>query len=257
MDTRLISQIDRTAEWWDLPSHDGPDYYEALRRLHAILRPAGYFEIGTETGGSLILAECASVAVDQAFRLDCNVVRGKPFCLLYQTTSDAFFAAHDPRRLLGGRVDLAFLDGMHHYEYLLRDFINTERACRPGSVIVLHDCLPTDAHVARREGEDRHLQAFSAHPEWWAGDVWKTAAILRRARPDLTMHAFSVPPTGLVLVTNLDPGSFALARDFDAHVAEFASAGPEVFRAHVGMLQPREFAAFDAVVEGLAAALPR
>jgi len=233
METRTANETFRPPDWWEIPSHEGPDYYEALRRLHAMLRPATYFEIGSETGGSLILAGCASLAVDQAFRLNCNV-------------------AHDPRKLLGGPVELAFLDGMHNYEYLLRDFINTERVCRPESVIVLHDCLPTDAHVARREGGDQHLRAFSAHPEWWAGDVWKTAAILRRARPDLAMHAFGVPPTGLVLVTGLNPASYVLARDYDAHVAAFASSGPEVFREHVAALRPLGFAEFDAVVEGLA-----
>jgi predicted O-methyltransferase YrrM len=251
METSAASEIFRPADWWEIPSHEGADYHEALRCLHAALRPATYFEIGTETGGSLILAQCASLAVDLAFRVNCNVAEGKLFCLLYQMTSDAFFATHDPRRLLGGPVDLAFLDGMHNYEYLLRDFINTERVCRPGSVIVLHDCLPTDAHVARREGGDQHLRAFSAHPEWWAGDVWKTTAILRRARPDLTMHAFGVPPTGLVLVTGLDPASYELARDYEAHVAGFAAAGPEAFAEHVAALRPLGFSAFDAVVEGL------
>ncbi len=62
-----------------------------------------------------------------------------------------FFARHDLGGLLGKPISMAFLDGMHHFEYLLRDFINTEKHCSSNSVILLHDCLPTDRHVARRE----------------------------------------------------------------------------------------------------------
>jgi len=42
-----------------------------------------------------------------------DVVGRKPCCLLFQSTSDALFAQHDPLRLLQRPVDLAFLDGMH------------------------------------------------------------------------------------------------------------------------------------------------
>lgn len=72
-----------------------------------------------------------------------------PKARLFEETNDDFFAAHDLKRLFGRPVDFAFLDGMHEFPFLLRDFINTERNCRAGSIIVLHDCLPGDAHMER------------------------------------------------------------------------------------------------------------
>jgi len=53
---------------------------------------------------------------------------------------------------------------------------------------------------------------------WWAGDVWRTARLLRRMRPDLSFTTLDAPPTGLILITNLDPGSTALSAHYDEHV---------------------------------------
>ena len=44
--------------------------------------------------------------------------------------------------------DIAFLDGMHRAEYLLRDFMNTERFSHERTLILLHDCLPVNARMA-------------------------------------------------------------------------------------------------------------
>ena len=50
---------------------------------------------------------------------------------------------HDVRAALGGLpVDLALIDGMHHFEYALRDFMNLERLCAPQSTILIDDCFP-------------------------------------------------------------------------------------------------------------------
>src|SRR5687768_9949099 len=109
---------------------NGENYLVLLKTLHTLLKPRTYLEIGAEVGISLSLAECASVAVDPAFRLTKDVIRSKPSLHLYQTTSDAFFRSFDPIGILGDKIELAFLDGMHLYEFLLRDFMNTERYCR-------------------------------------------------------------------------------------------------------------------------------
>ncbi|HEY5300648.1 MAG TPA: hypothetical protein VIJ55_08235 [Acetobacteraceae bacterium] len=113
-----------------MPDHVGELYTWALKELHDQLRPDTYFEIGTATGDTLALADCTSIAVDPAFRVARDVVGKKPACCLFQLTSDEFFARHDLGGLLGKPVSMAFLDGMHHFEFLLRDFINTEKHCR-------------------------------------------------------------------------------------------------------------------------------
>src|SRR5688500_19173604 len=82
------------------PRHGGKGYLKLLRRLHALQRPRAYLEIGTATGRTLAIARCASIAIDPGFRLDRDVLYGTPRCKparhLFETTSDAFFAAQPP-----------------------------------------------------------------------------------------------------------------------------------------------------------------
>ncbi len=201
-----------------MPFHQGSDYLDCLSSLHQALTPSRYLEIGVWQGESLARAKCRSIAVDPAFQLSFDALEGKPECHFFQTTSDAFFAEHNPRAIFGGPVDLAFLDGLHEFDALLRDFANAERFCARDSVIVLHDCLPVDPLIANR-AQDEHLRAEAVVPGWWAGDVWKTFVILKQARPELRIIALDAPPTGLVLISNLDPASDALIQQHDTLIA--------------------------------------
>ena len=126
----------------ELIRHEGLDYRAFIAHLSRILPAKTYFEIGTAGGDSIAEVVCESIAVDTSFALTRNVVGRKPACHLFQMTSDAFFEQIDPTVYLRQPIDLAFLDGLHHFEVLLRDFMNTERNCTPDSLILLHDCLP-------------------------------------------------------------------------------------------------------------------
>src|SRR5256885_12302956 len=66
------------------------------------------------------------------------MIRRPPRSTLFPyTTLFRSFAEHDLSKELGGRpVDLAFIDGMHLFEFALRDFVNLERYCAPGSTIL-------------------------------------------------------------------------------------------------------------------------
>ena len=225
---------------------DGADYYQVLASIHAALAPRSYLEIGTRDGGSLRLASCSAIAIDPRFDLRMEVVGAKPLCAFHQQPSDAFFSDHDPTAILGRRIDLAFLDGMHLYEFLLRDFMNTERHCAPNSIIALHDCMPTDSHVARRVQADHSLAGRSEAPaDWWAGDVWKTVAILQQFRPELRIAGYTAPPTGLILVTGLDPQSSVLADCYFDAVEQMRHAGPAEHAAYMAQLAPEPANFFD------------
>lgn len=178
-------------------------------------------EIGVADGTTLEFSTCASIAIDPDYHLTRPVTDNKPVCLLYRTTSDLFFERHDPSRIFGRPIDMAFLDGMHWFEFLLRDFIDVERHCKPNSVVFIHDCIPTDSHAARLDVNDARLRELSANPDWWAGDVWKVVAALQKYRPDLKMLALDAIPTGLIAVTNLDPRSTTLTDRYFDIVADF------------------------------------
>lgn len=204
-----------------IPPHAGEHYYQVLTRLHRVLEPRSYLEIGIRDGRSFALARCASIGIDPAFNIIPAAVVNKPASHLFRMGSDAFFARHDPQALLGGPVDVAFLDGMHLFEFLLRDFMHVEQQCRPNSVIALHDCLPGDVGMTRRERAWTEAAGPTRSQVAWTGDVWKVLSILRALRPDLRILALDAAPTGLVLVTGLDPASTVLRERYFDIVEEF------------------------------------
>ena len=53
--------------------------------------------------------------------------------------------------------------------------------------------------------------------------MWKLVPILRQYRPDLAITVLDAPPTGLVLVTGLDPSSRVLWDNYGRICAEYSS----------------------------------
>jgi hypothetical protein len=210
-------------------------YYRTLRRLHQALRPETYLEIGIRKGDSLALARTAAVAIgiDPAPMLAMSAAENAH---IFATTSDEFFATHDVRGELGDRdLDLAFIDGMHLFEFVLRDFANVERCASPDTVVVLHDCLPVDEVSAARERTT----------SLWTGDVWKVVPVLRDYRPDLRLTIIGAAPSGLVIVEGLDPASRVLAEEAERIAEEFTGRGFAYFEERrdevlglVGELEP-------------------
>ncbi|MDR3403928.1 MAG: class I SAM-dependent methyltransferase, partial [Chthoniobacter sp.] len=204
-----------------------PRYETVIQQIVEILSPKTYFEVGTSTGASLTIPQCHCIAVDPSFRIERNVIGKKEICQFFQMPSDQFFRKFSPAELLGGTIDLAFLDGMHLYEFLLRDFYNTEKYCRKNSVIMLHDCVPSDRYMAARDEADVDQRKQSVNSGWWTGDVWKVLPILKKYRPELRIYAVNTPPTGLILVTNLDPASKVLEEAYFQILDEFRAGSPD------------------------------
>jgi len=189
----------------------GEDYFQVLARVHQHVRPATYVEIGVARGRSLRLVgpQTQTLGVDPQPSVEGPL---GPRQRVFAQTSDEFFARHDVIAELGGRrVRMAFIDGMHHFDFALRDFANLEPLCDPDSLIFVHDCYPIDARSASRE----QTTAF------WSGDIWRLIVLLKRHRPDLAIHTIGTPPTGLGLITHLDPRSGWLR----AHLPELIAEG--------------------------------
>ncbi len=216
----------------DSPFREGLRHTAFIAKLVEELGAQSYFEIGTARGDSVANLACTAICVDPAFKIERDIMGRKPALHLFQLTSDEFFARHSISALLPppGVLDVAFLDGLHHFEALLRDFANTERHCGPDSVVLLHDCLPQRPICALRRGGNAALLAQDtrrAVPDGgggWTGDVWKLLPILRQHRPDLRLAVFDCPPSSLVAVTRLDPSSTVLRDRYDDIVAEWMEA---------------------------------
>lgn len=195
--------------------------HEFLRGVHKAYRPRSYLEVGIRDGRSLALSRVPSIGIDPEFKitapLQCDVQ-------LVKATSDDFFAAPDAlAHLPHGKVDLAFIDGMHLFEFVLRDFINVERNARWTSVIVCDDMLPRSDYEALRE----------FHRGAWTGDVFKLLPVLRRYRPDLTCIELDTQPTGLLLILGADPGNTTLRDNYEAIISEYLTPDPQSVPAEV------------------------
>jgi tetratricopeptide (TPR) repeat protein len=190
----------------------GDSYLAVLEQLHALRKPRTYIEIGVWEGRSLRLAQpgTTAIGVDPNPRLASDL---PDHIRLVRETSDEFFARRNARAELGGQaVELSFIDGMHQFEFALRDFMNLEACSAENALILLHDCYPLDA-----------LSAGPTPPpetDFWTGDVWRTVVALRRHRPDLEVVTLACPPSGLGLVRNLDPGSRVLRERYEQIVEE-------------------------------------
>lgn len=197
----------------EFPKLSGVPYLRFLARTHRHLTPEWYLEIGTNTGKSLGKAIGNAIAVDPNFLVSNNVIGTKGQVHFCQMASDEFFEKKIADKLCNA-IDFAFLDGLHLFEFLLRDFIGTERLSKPSSVIAMHDCIPMTYDAA-----DRHWDRKVTLD--WTGDVWKLVPIIKRYRPDLTVDVLDCPPSGLTVVTNLDPNNNVLENHYDEIVSEF------------------------------------
>lgn len=196
-----------------LARRPGPGYRKWLEILHGALRPGLYVEIGVETGRTLRIAKpgTAVIGIDPDPRLPADGAAA-PDVRVFAMTSQEFFATSEAVAALPGPVDLAFIDGDHRFASVLHDFLELEARMAPDGVIALHDTWPLDARTA---GSTR-LTGF------YSGDGWKLVPCLRALRPDLRLMTIPAAPTGLTLVTGLDPASTLLRRRFDRILAAFA-----------------------------------
>ncbi|MEU5366806.1 class I SAM-dependent methyltransferase [Streptomyces sp. NPDC005925] len=226
--------------------------HEFLRELHKASANRNYLEIGVNDGRSLRLSRVPSIAVDPAFKVVSEI---KCDVHLVRATSDDFFARDNPlQHLKGGRhpwrnlrrgrrplghwrrttLDLSFIDGMHLFEYALRDFINVERHSDWGSVIVFDDMLPRNVDEAAR---DRHTGA-------WTGDVYKLAEVLARYRTDLVTVQVDTEPTGQLVVFGADPANTVLKDKYEEIIEEYVVPDPqkvpEAILERVGAVPPEE-----------------
>jgi hypothetical protein len=195
----------------------GPTYLEWLKWFHSTFHPKNYLEIGVESGQSLQFAnaDTHSVGIDPAPK----IVHGfDAWAKIFKTTSDDFFSNHNVKDCEGvnefgtGCINFSFIDGLHYYDQVLRDFINVEKSSNKNTIIAMHDVFPAIPATATR----------AWNTVYWAGDTWKIMPILAKYRPDLKLYTIPTFPTGLGVVFNLDPTSTVLSDNIDMIIKEFA-----------------------------------
>jgi hypothetical protein len=189
----------------------GEDYLAWLARLYTTLAPETVIEIGVFEGQSLALVRPPTRAIG----IDPNPRVVHPLATethIFPESSDGFFARRVLDPLLNGRpLGVGFIDGLHTYEQVLKDFIHLEAYCGPRSLILFHDTFPLDEATQSRRCDT----------QFHTGDVWKVVPCLKHYRPDLDVFTIATPWTGLTMVAGLNPMSQILANRYDEAVDRF------------------------------------
>ena len=197
------------------PKVEGKSYVEVISEINQHRNAAWYLEIGSRTGSSLAHMSCNFIAVDPEFKIENPVMASAQMMHFFQTSSDDFFASNFLSR---NEItpDVAFVDGLHFFEYALRDFMNCEAAMRKDGVIAIHDVCPFGYDMATRDisRTERSLP--------WTGDVWKLILVLLDLRPDLELHMLNCRKTGLALITSLDKNNRTLWDRYDEILETYA-----------------------------------
>ncbi len=83
-------------------------------------------------------------------------------------TSDDFFKDNKKK------FDIVFIDGLHTYNQVKKDILNSLDCLKEGGIVLVHDCMP----------DSLSKQAVPRYRMIWNGDVWRAIVDLRH-REDL------------------------------------------------------------------------
>jgi hypothetical protein len=86
-------------------------------------------------------------------------------------TSDDFFKVNNDK------FDIVFIDGLHTYEQVKKDILNSVNCLNVNGIILVHDCMP----------DSLGKQAVPRYKMQWNGDVWKAIVDLRQ-KEDLDIY---------------------------------------------------------------------
>jgi hypothetical protein len=184
---------------------------DRLIAIKALMKEKGYknyLEIGVSNGHIFFRIKTTfKIAVDPDFQFDIFRRMGKailnPYNLFnkyYEITSDDFFAKHSDEVIGNRKIDIAFVDGMHEYDFALRDIENSLKYLDDNGVIIVHDCNPLTKDAARPFSE---FAVDNKQNTLWNGDVWKAIVHLRQ-RNDLNIFVLECDH-GLGFITKGKP----------------------------------------------------
>jgi Methyltransferase domain len=217
----MMTKINYRRWQWNILSRRKPnstrgaeDYLDVLRAIHRSLKPGLYVEVGIRHGKSLSMALGPAIGVDPAPEITVPLAEQVQ---VFAKTSDDFFT-QDADKAFARPIDLAFIDGMHWFEFALRDFMNIERHSQATSLVVFDDIFPSHPLQAQRNRQTRV----------WTGDIWRIIGCLRYFRPDLVLVPIDTHPTGLLLVAGLDHRSRQLVDHYEEIVGGSEGIEPTV-----------------------------
>jgi hypothetical protein len=165
---------------------------DSARRLNALAKQTGaqrYLEIGVARGETFRDIEIPyRTAVDPAFLFKTDKL-ASPSTRFVKKTSDDFFSTEP----FHPTYDLVFIDGLHQFEQVLRDFSNSLLRMHPGSIMLIDDTLPNDVYSALPDfGRCMSFRKAAAIEDGsWHGDVFKIVFYIHDFWPGLSYRTIT------------------------------------------------------------------
>ena len=126
-----------------------------------------YVEIGVRHGDSFRAIKAdLKVAIDPIRTSGMKTLRSNE--TFFQSDSDTFFRQHANHALMGRKVDVALVDGLHTFAQAYKDVYHLKSFMQSDGRIILDDCNPPTA----RRGAPSPVDGL------WNGDVWKIFELL-------------------------------------------------------------------------------
>jgi hypothetical protein len=161
--------------------------HHVIQRLIDKNRFTTYLEIGVRDGNVFFSIKCKTkIAVDPDFAFTSKEkIKQKVYSLsgssFFEITSDDFFLKYAPGIFQKRKLDIVLVDGMHEFDYVNKDILNSLNNLSDNGFIVVHDCNPVTVEAAC-SFEEWKARGFAGI---WNGDVWKSVTWLNKTRPDL------------------------------------------------------------------------
>ena len=132
--------------------HDKKSRIEIVKNIIKLKQYKSYLEIGTFKDDLFSNIVCED-------KIGVDPVSGGNV----RKTSDEFFADNTKK------FDLIFIDGLHHYDQVKKDILNSISILESNGIILMHDCMP----------RDYYYQAVPRSQFNWNGDTWKAFLEIR------------------------------------------------------------------------------
>jgi len=174
-------------------------FNHSARRINQIMakKTYSYLEIGVASGTTLqCISATEKVGVDPLPLF--NTVKLPKATSFYEMTSDDYFSSLEAEK----KFDFIFLDGLHEFDQLLKDFINSLKHINPGGWILIDDVVPSDSISALPNIETSYLARGVGMNEGypWHGDCYKILPVIFENFSNLETFLIIYPDNPQLLV---------------------------------------------------------
>jgi hypothetical protein len=145
---------------------------DVVQSFLSLYQEPRYLEVGVEKGLTFhALSAARKVAVDPHFQFDVSEAESAhPEATYHQVPSDEYFGSR-----ARGQFEVIYLDGLHTFEQILRDFTNALELITPDGVIVIDDVIPNSYFASMSNASEfwaLHAGGF-VQRAFWMGDVYR------------------------------------------------------------------------------------